>query len=209
MIAGTRAEAGDMWCNSCRQDVPGVTSPTDGKNACPRCGTLLGAVDAGLDLADFTPEILEGAAHEATAPKYVPPREETPDFKPAKPPRGEPVRTTSLRWEAANWELNEKLRHVERVTATSRRRFDEPSATPALRIILLTHRPRTFAPASRSGTAGIRTAAITTLCPSALRAAVSLSAKPRRPAESVCSSSWARARSARVERTCRRRFRRR
>lgn len=135
-----------MWCKSCRQDVPGVTSPTDGKNACPRCGTLVGQIagsadgaadsaaksifDAGLDLADFTPELLEGAAaHESRAPKYVPPREETPDFQPAKPPRGEPVRTTSLRWEAANWELNEKLRHVERVTATSRRRFDDASAT--------------------------------------------------------------------------------
>lgn len=112
-----------MWCSSCRQDVPGVTSPVDGKQACPRCGMLVG-IDAGMDLADFTPEILA----EAQSTVRVPPRAEMPDFKPAKPPRGEPARTTSLRWEAANWELNEKLRHVERITATARR-YDEPSAT--------------------------------------------------------------------------------
>lgn len=111
-----------MWCSSCRQEVPGVTSPVDGKHACPRCGILLG-LDSGLDLADFTPELLAEA--ERVAP--IKPREPLPDFKPVKPPQAEPVRISSLRWEAANWELNEKLRHVERVTATARRRYDDPS----------------------------------------------------------------------------------
>jgi hypothetical protein len=114
-----------MWCSSCRQEVPGVTSPVDGKHACPRCGILLG-LDSGLDLADFTPELLAEA--ERAAP--IKPREPLPDFKPVKPPQAEPVRISSLRWEAANWELNEKLRHVERVTATARRRYDDPSPHP-------------------------------------------------------------------------------
>jgi len=133
-----------MWCLSCRQDVPGVLNVLGGSHVCPRCGTLL-AEDAGIDLAaaaanealhDDSPAAEFGivetnspaAGTSRTVPDGLP---ETPDFEPIRPPRAEPARMSSLRWEAANWELNEKLRHVERVTSTSapRRRFDAPAAS--------------------------------------------------------------------------------
>lgn len=138
-----------MWCLSCRQDVPGVLNVAGGSHVCPRCGTLL-AEDAGLDLealavdesaAEFgivepqAPSVSNvsppnvGARAEAKTRLVGDGLPELPDFEPITPPRAEPTRSTSLRWEAANWELNEKLRHVERVTATgTHRRFDAPAA---------------------------------------------------------------------------------
>jgi len=133
-----------MWCCSCRQDVPGVLNVLGGSHVCPRCGTLL-AEDAGLDLEALAQD--ESAAAEFGIVDPIAPTTagnaraesrtriiseglpELPDFEPITPPRAEPTRSTSLRWEAANWELNEKLRHVERVTATgTHRRFDPPAA---------------------------------------------------------------------------------
>jgi hypothetical protein len=133
-----------MWCCSCRQDVPGVLNVLGGSHVCPRCGTLL-AEDAGLDLEALAHD--ESAAAEFGIVDPIAPTAagkdrtesrtriisdglpELPDFEPTTPPRAEPTRSTSLRWEAANWELNEKLRHVERVTATgTHRRFDPPAS---------------------------------------------------------------------------------
>lgn len=138
-----------MWCLSCRQDVPGVLNVAGGSHVCPRCGTLL-AEDAGIDLAaalanEAAQEDSPGAEFGIVEPGTTAPSTarttaagttpsglpETPDFEPTRPPRAEPARMTSLRWEAANWELNEKIRHVERVTAAAgtRRRFDAPAAS--------------------------------------------------------------------------------
>ena len=170
-----------MWCLSCRQDVPGVLNVAGGSHVCPRCGTLL-AEDAGIDLAaavanealsedspgaEFgmiepgtTPTNAGRSNAAGTVPDGLP---ETPDFEPVRPPRAEPARMTSLRWEAANWELNEKIRHVERVTAAAgtRRRFDAPAASddrrphfePAARRPLPPHaeaHPPSFAPPTHS-----------------------------------------------------------
>lgn len=143
-----------MWCSSCRQDVPGVLNVLGGSHLCPRCGTLL-AEDAGIDLTahslsdssqDYSPAaefgLLENGKPAPNPGRAVPDGlPETPDFEPIRPPRAEPARVSSLRWEAANWELNEKLRHVERVTASSRRRYDAPAAADE-------RRPH-FEPASR------------------------------------------------------------
>lgn len=133
-----------MWCCSCRQDVPGVLNVLGGSHVCPRCGTLL-AEDAGLDLEALAYD--ESAAEFGLVDSIAPPSgdkgrtesrtrlvgdglPELPDFEPITPHRAEPTRSTSLRWEAANWELNEKLRHVERVTAAgTHRRFDAPAAS--------------------------------------------------------------------------------
>ncbi|MCE9607643.1 MAG: hypothetical protein K8U03_22375 [Planctomycetia bacterium] len=126
-----------MWCSSCRQDVPGVLNVVGGSHGCPRCGTLL-AEDTGLDLIAALDEdspaaefgIFENGPTTHNAGRTTPDGlAEAPHFEPVRPPRAEPARVSSLRWEAANWELNEKLRHVERVTAGTRRRFDPPAAT--------------------------------------------------------------------------------
>jgi len=101
----------------------------DGRYACPRCGAVL-LSDAGIDLTS-DPEMLQAARVSAreTATTAAPPSDlDEPVFEPLRPAKPEPSRVTSLRWEAANWELNEKLRHVERVTAVARRRYD--AATP-------------------------------------------------------------------------------
>lgn len=123
-----------MWCKSCRQEVPGLVDEIDGRYSCPRCGAVL-LSDTGLDLT--TPhaamqrsfEFGDGSADPSS--KVTPAAKsssaadhELPVFEPARPPKTEAARVTTLRWDAANWELNEKLRHVERVTASSRYRFD-------------------------------------------------------------------------------------
>jgi hypothetical protein len=87
--------------------------------------------DAGIDLtADFEQiraakqsgeRILSSSASAEST--------DEPDFRSVRPPQTQPSRVTSLRWDAANWELNEKLRHVERVTTVSRRRYDSAPPT--------------------------------------------------------------------------------
>lgn len=120
-----------MWCNSCRQDVPGLVDGLDGRYACPRCGAVL-LNDAGIDLTSDAASlaVARAAVRESLSTAASTNDLEEPIFEPLKPDKPEPSRTTSLRWEAANWELNEKLRHVERVTAVARRRYD-PATTPA------------------------------------------------------------------------------
>jgi len=129
-----RAGVSFMWCQSCRQDVPGLADGVDGRYACPRCGEVM-TTDAGIDLSveletlqtlrshhvDRTPDAATSAEPPPSAEA-----EEPPVFERIVPPHAEPSRVTSLRWDAANWELNEKLRHVERMTSISRRRYDAP-----------------------------------------------------------------------------------
>lgn len=121
-----------MWCRSCRQDVPGLADGLDGRLACPRCSAVL-LSDAGLDLTQTAepapqPSLGESAATSAYSAEESDPYE-TPVFEPVRPATIEPSRMTTLRWDAANWELNEKLRHVERVTASARLRYDAPPPT--------------------------------------------------------------------------------
>jgi hypothetical protein len=119
-----------MWCQSCRQDVPGLVDDLDGRFGCPRCGTVL-LNDAGIDLtADLEQLRSTKPASDAVASSpYSADDAYQPDFEPVRKPETRPSRITSLRWDAANWELNEKLRHVERVTTVSRRRFDAAPPT--------------------------------------------------------------------------------
>lgn len=119
-----------MWCRSCRQDVPGLADGLDGRLACPRCSAVL-LSDAGLDLTQSAaapqPSLGEPATSSAYSSHEADPYE-SPVFEPVRPATIEPSRVTTLRWDAANWELNEKLRHVERVTASARLRYDAPPA---------------------------------------------------------------------------------
>ena len=76
-----------MWCKSCRQDVPGLVSPGEKCYCCARCGSVLqvGGAAGNSPTADRPTE----AAIENAAPRI------TPRYDP--------------------WELNEKLRHIERM----------------------------------------------------------------------------------------------
>jgi hypothetical protein len=121
-----------MWCSSCRQEVPGLVDGLDGRYACPRCGAVL-LNDAGIDLSSDPAalQVARAAVRETLATPTSANDLDEPVFEPLKPAKPEPSRVTSLRWEAANWELNEKLRHVERVTAVARRRYDVPTPPTA------------------------------------------------------------------------------
>jgi len=91
-----------MWCNSCRQDVPGLASTGTGEYSCPRCGTVLHR--AG------TPVAPETASDDAGPPTSDAPSEPEPVvFIPEAPPMYD------------GWELEQKLRHIERLL-----RIDKP-----------------------------------------------------------------------------------
>jgi hypothetical protein len=80
-----------MWCKSCRQDVPGLVSPGENCYCCARCGSVLQA---------------------GPAPRTSPPAEEAATIVP--PDAGQRV---ALRYDP--WELNERLRHFQRVLHAS------------------------------------------------------------------------------------------
>jgi len=102
-----------MWCTSCQQDVPGLASRETGDYSCPRCGTILWP--AGTHA---TPEAAsdnlasDGAANDdAARPTADAPHEAEPVvFFPDPPPTYD------------EWELEEKLRHIERLL-----RIDKPA----------------------------------------------------------------------------------
>lgn len=96
-----------MWCRHCRQDVPALASPDRRKYCCPRCGETL-------------------CAEAAEKPHEAPPS--AAQSSPAEPPAAEPVAAESapaavVAAESApdgppqidGWELDEQLRHIERV----------------------------------------------------------------------------------------------
>ncbi len=92
-----------MWCRTCQQDVPGLISADAAKYSCPRCGTALGSSPAAP-----TPESPADAA-------AIPPGE----FREVEPGVGaEPPAPYD------RWELEEKLRHIERML-----RIDEPDTS--------------------------------------------------------------------------------
>ena len=89
-----------MWCKNGRQDVPGVLSQNDKQFCCVRCGQLLAvAADAPAPPADSPAGLLEDQVAAPERTHYDP------------------------------WEMNEKLRHAERVLQLGRRLgpgLDEP-----------------------------------------------------------------------------------
>ncbi len=84
-----------MWCKNCRQDVPAFASPHEAGYCCPRCGEVvaLRAHDGHGEL----PASDDGGEMIAPLPQHAPP-------------------------DHYAWELNEQLRHVERVLSRGRHR---------------------------------------------------------------------------------------
>lgn len=91
-----------MWCSSCQQDVPGLASAEMGKYSCPRCGTFLWRTGPHA--------MPEAASGETPAPTVDAPTDPDPVvFIPDPPPAYD------------EWELEQKLRHIERLL-----RIDKP-----------------------------------------------------------------------------------
>lgn len=82
-----------MWCKHCRQDVPGLASPDEEGLLCARCG-------ATIDADSFIP-----------ADASPPPAAASPGDEPAAGDGLEPYDP---------WEMDEQLRHIERVLARSK-----------------------------------------------------------------------------------------
>jgi len=101
-----------MWCKNCRQDIPGVLSQNDKQFCCVRCGQLLGvAADAGGPGNSRSPSTAEDQTLASPRTHYDP------------------------------WEVNEKLRHAERILQLGRRpgpgldetlRFDPMTPSPPI-----------------------------------------------------------------------------
>jgi hypothetical protein len=82
-----------MWCKNCRQDIPGVLSQNDKQFCCVRCGQLLGvAADPGNTAGN--PRSASTAEDKTSANSVT---------------------------HYDHWEVNEKLRHAERVLQLGRR----------------------------------------------------------------------------------------
>ena len=88
-----------MWCKQCQQDVPSLPTGETGKYVCPRCGVDRGQAKAAESARDFT------AVSAAEKPEVSVPSPpvfcRTPD-----PPRSYDP-----------WELDEQLRHLQRILA--------------------------------------------------------------------------------------------
>jgi len=92
-----------MWCKQCRQDVPALASPNKGRFCCPRCGERLCADPAA---AAPQPKAADAesdpSAKHAPAATSHPPAYDLPDYD--------------------DWELDDQLRHIERVLGTAKDR---------------------------------------------------------------------------------------
>lgn len=80
-----------MWCSICRQDVPGSIVPGGGQYCCPRCGEMM------------------PSSHGSLGPPSE--REAEEDKRPAS----EPAPTSDY----DEWEMEERLRHLDRMYARS------------------------------------------------------------------------------------------
>jgi len=97
-----------MWCKHCRQDVPGLASPNEGRFCCPRCGERLCA-----DPAAAAPQPKAAEAASEPAAKYAA----------AKYARAAAAHAPAYDLPAyADWELDDQLRHIERVLGTAKQR---------------------------------------------------------------------------------------
>ncbi len=96
-----------MWCKQCQQDVPALPSDEMGKYVCPRCGVNPTQTKAvGPTPASTSPPGVE-------EPQLGVPRPPLFAGTPEPPPSYDP------------WELEEQLRHLQRILAA------EPSKTPS------------------------------------------------------------------------------
>ena len=100
-----------MWCSACRQDVPALVLPETGRYSCPRCGAGLCGNDSDAAAASRTDAAPQGGA---ARPRHAAPRSCA-----QAPPAYDP------------WELEQQLRHVERLLRIDRPDRDrEPPDTP-------------------------------------------------------------------------------
>ncbi len=106
-----------MWCKQCQQDVPALSSDETGKYVCPRCGVA----PAETKTAEPTPASVPPPGSEE--PKLGVPRPPLFAGTPESPPPYDP------------WELEEQLRHLQRVLTAEQLKTPSPAmAGEALRI---------------------------------------------------------------------------
>lgn len=101
-----------MWCITCRQDVPGLTSTETGRYQCPRCGDVV---------CDQIPIVSPPAAPSAEAKERVP---EHP-LQPMDALGGDLAVPLPL----DTWELDEQLRRVSRLLGLYARQGPDASQT--------------------------------------------------------------------------------
>jgi hypothetical protein len=102
-----------MWCKSCRQDVPGIASTVEGHYCCARCAeVLLGNSQEDLGSSSPPATSVDGLNTDPTIDAEPPLSDSLGDLKFSSLPSID------------DWELDEQLKHVERLLAT----FRPPSA---------------------------------------------------------------------------------
>jgi hypothetical protein len=84
-----------MWCKFCRQDVPALSLPNEGKLYCPRCGEDIESA-ASLETEIAAAESSYFFEHGTAEPNRA-----TPDF--------------AIEPDPHDWELEDRLRHIERL----------------------------------------------------------------------------------------------
>lgn len=115
-----------MWCQHCRQDVPALGSAPAGTLRCLRCSQPLATDAAPADNpGGAVPQVVAGSEPVDTRRMDLPPSTTTADH-------ATPNLLGTASWQV--WELNEQLRHVERVLKASRAQGRELAPGPWLRL---------------------------------------------------------------------------
>src|SRR5690242_6684390 len=107
-----------MWCDSCREDVPGFAAKGGGRYCCARCGTPMGGdfrdntssdkrpdSPAGIDLQEFAAARNDSPSVEAT-PAAAAPVIDVPPANAASPQKSIPRADLSPPVEFDEWELD-------------------------------------------------------------------------------------------------------
>jgi hypothetical protein len=113
-----------MWCKTCRQDVPAVHGAADERPCCIRCGSVLpeGPRGAGAPRAGAKSASLVAASH-ADAVALA-----EPAAIPANDLSVVPIRAPLSAFDT--WDLEEQLRHVERILSGARFATELAHAAP-------------------------------------------------------------------------------
>jgi hypothetical protein len=98
-----------MWCNQCRQDVPGRVGAEAGEYLCPRCATTLAGARSSRAPEAGESTDRQGECSDSTPVEFIP----------------DPLPLYD------GWELEETLRHVERVVGIDGRDRAESRGEPA------------------------------------------------------------------------------
>lgn len=102
-----------MWCKQCGQDVPGVASPESRDLTCARCGRVLSNRASGDTASAQAPQdSLQSAEAEAEPDPNAPVSSDPP-----------------LLYDS--WELDEQLRHLERVLGRGKKGDDGGQSVPS------------------------------------------------------------------------------